>query len=63
MQDYFFENNKESELYNKLLEFKKLEKIDNFKRILTKKIQILMFRHYLVLKNIINEDKTNLKYE
>ena len=33
-----FENNKESELYNKLLEFKKLEKIDNFKkRVLAKK--------------------------
>ena len=27
-----FENNKESELYNKPLEFKKLEKIDNFKK-------------------------------
>ena len=58
-----FESNKESELYNKLVEYKKLEKIDNFKRrVLAKKNskKFTMFRHYLVLKNIIGEDKKHI---
>ena len=54
-----FNNNVEGELFRKLSEFKKLEKKQIFqKKVLAKKnsIKFTMFRHYTVLKNIIDQN-------
>ena len=54
-----FDNNVEGELFRKLREFKNLEKKQIFqKKILAKKnsIKFTMFRHYMVLKNIIDQN-------
>ena len=54
-----FNNNVEGELFRKLGEFKKLEKKQIFqKKFLAKKnsIKFTMFRHYTVLKNIIDQN-------
>ncbi len=54
-----FNNNVEGELFRKLSEFKKLEKKQIFqKKVLAKKnsMKFTMFRHYKVLKNIIDQN-------
>ena len=53
-----FRNNKNDELFNKLSEFKKLEKKQIFqKKVLAKKnsIKFTIFRHFLALKSIIDQ--------
>ena len=54
-----FDNNKKDELFKKLKEFKRLERDKIFKKkILAKKNskKFTMFRHFTVLKNIINQN-------
>ena len=54
-----FNNNVEGELFRKLSEFKKLKEKQIFqKKVLAKKnsIKFTMFRHYTVLKNIIDQN-------
>ena len=54
-----FDNNKKDELLKKLKEFKKLEREKIFKKkILAKKnsIKFTMFRHFTILKKIINQN-------
>ena len=54
-----FNNNVEGELFRKLSEFKKLKEKQIFqKKVLAKKnsIKFTMFRHFKVLKNIINQN-------
>ena len=53
-----FENNEKNELLKKLKEFKKLKKSEIFKKkVLAKKnsMKFTMFRHFLCLKNIIDQ--------